>query len=91
MNVDWVVMWVASMVGPIVSALVCWRWLGPSAPAWKLLPAALLANPMMWLLLAASMGVAHLGPMAAILIILSGFLSVLAGLAWRSFKNRGAA
>jgi hypothetical protein len=37
------------------------------------------------------MGLAHLGTRATLLIILPGFLSVLAGLAWRMFKNRDAA
>jgi uncharacterized caspase-like protein len=90
-DLDWIVVWGGIVVGPIVSALVCWRWPGPGASAWRLLPVALLANPMMWLVLAASMGLAHLGTRATLLIILPGFLSVLAGLAWRSFKNRGAA
>jgi uncharacterized caspase-like protein len=90
-DLDWIFVGAGIIVGPIVSALVCWRWPGPGAPASKLLPAALLANPMMWLVLAASMGLAHLGTRATLLIILPGFLSVLAGLAWRMFKNRDAA
>jgi hypothetical protein len=87
LNSDWIVM----SMGPVVGTLVCWRWPGPGAPAWKLLPVALLANPMVLLLIAASMGLAHLGARSALLIILSGVLSVLAGLAWRSFKKRDAA
>jgi len=52
-NLDWVVL---MSMGPVVSALVCWRWPGPDAPAWKLLPVALLANPMMLMLIAVALG-----------------------------------
>jgi hypothetical protein len=87
-NLDWVVL---MSMGPVVSALVCWRWPGPDAPAWKLLPVALLANPMMLMLIAVALGLAHLGARFAFFIMVSGVLSVLAGLAWRLFKNRDTA
>ena len=83
--------WVLVAMGPVVSALVCWRWPGPGAPAWKLLFVALLANPMMWMLIAAFLGLAHLGARFAFFIVVSAAVSVLAGLAWRLFKDREAA
>ena len=83
--------WVLVAIGPVVSALVCWRWPGPGAPAWKLLFVALLANPMMWMLIAAFLGLAHLGARFAFFIVVSAAVSVLAGLAWRLFKDREAA
>jgi hypothetical protein len=32
--------------GAAIAALVCWRWPGLAAPAWKLWPVAVLANPL---------------------------------------------
>lgn len=32
--------------GAAIAALVCWRWPGLSAPAWKLWPAAIVTNPL---------------------------------------------
>ena len=88
MSMDWVAL---VAMGPVVSALVCWRWPGPGAPAWKLLPVALFANPMMLMLIAVLLGLAHLGVRFAFFIAVSAVGSVLAGLAWRLFKDREAA
>ena len=42
---------VALMAGAMVSSVVCWWKPGFEAPAWRLIPAAILANPLMLLAL----------------------------------------
>ena len=46
------------------------------------------ARLMMWMLIAAFLGLAHLGARFAFFIVVSAAVSVLAGLAWRLFKDR---
>ena len=82
--------WLILSMAPLVSVLVCWRWPGPRAPAWQLLPVGLLATPTIWLPIAAAMGLAHVAERAAILILFSSVMPVLAGLAWRLFKEGDA-
>jgi hypothetical protein len=79
--------WLILSMAPLFSVLVCWRWPGPGAPAWQLLPVGVLATPTIWLPIATAMGLAHLPERSITVILFSSVVPVLAGLAWRLFKE----
>lgn len=90
---------VVLVAGSIVSSLVCWWKPGFEAPAWQLVPAAILANPVMLLaigflivdvdcLMGSRRGWDCLG--AAIAIVTAGvcLLPPFGGWLWRCWKRR---
>lgn len=85
------------MAGAVVSSLVCWKWPGYEAPAWKLWPAAILANPLA--LAAIGFTVVHAGCFVgsgtdcliagfAMWVAIACVLPPLGGLAWRWWIRR---
>jgi len=88
--------------GAMVSSVVCWWKPGFEAPAWQLIPAAILANPLMLLALGfmvvdyecvvgSRRGWNCLGAAIAILIAGVCLLPPFGGWLWRSWKRRSAA
>jgi hypothetical protein len=87
--------------GAIVSSLVCWWKPGFEAPAWLLVPAAILANPLMllalgFLIVDADCVVGNrkgwdcIGAAVAVLVGGVCLLPAFGGWLWRSWKRRGA-
>lgn len=87
--------------GAVVSSLVCWWKPGFEAPAWQLVPAAILANPLMLLALGFLIvdvdcvvgnrkGWDCLGAAIAILVAGVCLLPPFGGWLWRSWKRRSA-
>ena len=88
--------------GAVVSSLVCWWKPGFEAPAWQLVPAAILANPLMLLaigfvivdadcLVGNRTGWDCLGAAVAILVAGVCLLPPFGGWLWRSWKRRSGA
>jgi hypothetical protein len=87
--------------GAIVSSTVCWWKPGFEAPAWRLIPAAILANPLMLLALGylavdhecltgGRRGLNCLGMAMAILVAGACLLPPFGGWLWRAWKRRSA-
>lgn len=87
--------------GAIVSSVVCWWKPGFEAPAWQLIPAAILANPLMLLALGFMIvdsdclvgnrrGWDCLGAAVAILVAGVCLLPPFGGWLWRWWKRRPA-
>jgi hypothetical protein len=87
--------------GAVISSTVCWWKPGLDAPAWQLIPAAILANPLMLVALGfiAVDGDCIVGNKrgwdclgAAIAILVAGICLVppLGGWLWRGWKRRAA-
>ena len=84
--------------GAIVSSVVCWWKPGFEAPAWQLIPAAILANPLMLVALgfmvvdpnawSAARGWNCLGAAIAILVAGVCLLPPFGGWLWRWWKRR---
>ena len=88
--------------GACVSSVVCWWKPGFEGPAWLLLPAAILANPLMLLALGfmavdadcivgSKKGWDCLGAAIALLVAGVCLLPPFGGWLWRTFKRRAAA
>ena len=90
---------VALMAGAIVSSVVCWWKPGFEAPAWQLIPVAILANPLMLLALGfmavdyecvvgTKKGWNCLGMAIAIVVAGVCLLPPFGGWLWRWWKRR---
>jgi hypothetical protein len=88
--------------GAVVSSLLCWWKPAFEAPAWQLVPAAILANPLMLLaigfvivdadcLVGNRKGWDCLGAAVAILVAGVCLLPPFGGWLWRSWKRRSGA
>jgi hypothetical protein len=88
--------------GAVVSSLVCWWKPGFEAPAWQLVPVAILANPLMLLalgylavdpgcLVGSKKGWDCLAPAIALLVVGVCLVPPFGGWLWRWWKNRPTA
>ena len=93
---------VVLMAGAIVSSVVCWWKPGFEAPAWQLVPVAILANPLMLLaqgfmvvdvecLVGSRKGWNCIGAAIAVMVAGVCLLPPFGGWLWRWWKRRAAA